>query len=677
MIIVLIRGMAAALALLFPIIADSDVLAQPFEGSAKLARAPTPDFVQERKTPAKFTLTANTETGVNILALDIQHDATVADQPYYVRTVAEATSGRGAEALSYLNVPFRSQSQTVELNHLRITRAGVTEDRSERVFASFAQREEQAESSVITGLVTAMIRIDDIRSGDILDLAYTIRGSHPAFPDRDVRMFPTLFEADIEQYSIRTIWPGEVATSSLRKEIKIKETIAGSRRIVTVGPMPLRRADILSKFELANPLTAFLTVSNFENWRAVAEWGTELYKERAPLSHDTITSIMGNADNLEDKIIAALRFTQNEIKYSAILLGDGGYRPKSAEETLRARFGDCKAKALLFISLLDTIGVKGVPVLVNAANGFNLDRYAPSPLAFDHVVVRFELNGRAYWVDPTIIRQGGPLANITMPDYGYTLALDGSAADLTLEAPARSSGIDVEVSTEFDLSKGALPAKAKSKYTLRGLAADANRVIYEYLGEKEYVKAFAALHAKYGSAKVDQSLYRDDFEQNTITVEFTATLDSPFSNPDKDRKRHFKFTPFGLPTKIQDFGGEIPSTAQRLEMPIRSSQALTVILPENFRFSLPPIETDVDSPAFRFHAKGEQTDQRYVLNYKYEPTASAIQPTDFRRVVEANETMHEAAEYHLWIRSPQGGADEGPDPKSVLPTLDIALPEIK
>jgi hypothetical protein len=35
---------------------------------------------------------------------------------------------------------------------------------------------------------------------------------------------------------------------------------------------------------------------------------------------------------------------------------------------------------------------------------------APAPNAFDHVIVKAVIGGEAYWIDPTVTGQAGPLA---------------------------------------------------------------------------------------------------------------------------------------------------------------------------------------------------------------------------------------------------------------------------
>jgi len=103
----------------------------------------------------------------------------------------------------------------------------------------------------------------------------------------------------------------------------------------------------------------------------------------------------------EEKIARIARFLQVDIRYVAIELGMGGYQPHAADEVLRNRYGDCKDKVCLMLSLLGAEGIAGEPALVRTADDGVLDTALVDLGQFNHMIARVQLKDRVMWVDPT------------------------------------------------------------------------------------------------------------------------------------------------------------------------------------------------------------------------------------------------------------------------------------
>ena len=64
------------------------------------------------------------------------------------------------------------------------------------------------------------------------------------------------------------------------------------------------------------------------------------------------------------KIDALYNYVSREIRYVAIEIGIGGYQPHPAPDVYKNKYGDCKDKATLLMTMLDHIGLRGYPALV-------------------------------------------------------------------------------------------------------------------------------------------------------------------------------------------------------------------------------------------------------------------------------------------------------------------------
>ncbi len=145
--------------------------------------------------------------------------------------------------------------------------------------------------------------------------------------------------------------------------------------------------------------------ADWETWNDVSEWYNKYYF--APQLNIT-DKIKDEASNLTtgctsetEKIRKVFAFVQG-LRYVAIELGDGGYRPNQPQIVLEREYGDCKDKSILLISLLRSLGVEAKPVLLLTSGEGIIHTNFPS-WDFNHMIVKAtEGNGQAYWLDPTV-----------------------------------------------------------------------------------------------------------------------------------------------------------------------------------------------------------------------------------------------------------------------------------
>ena len=85
---------------------------------------------------------------------------------------------------------------------------------------------------------------------------------------------------------------------------------------------------------------------------------------------EATAQLTANRAVLSDKIRALATFVQKDIRYVAIEIGIGGYKPHAAPDVLKYHYGDCKDKATLLAALLKEIGVDSYFVLAQTSRGF-------------------------------------------------------------------------------------------------------------------------------------------------------------------------------------------------------------------------------------------------------------------------------------------------------------------
>ena len=92
-------------------------------------------------------------------------------------------------------------------------------------------------------------------------------------------------------------------------------------------------------------------------------------------------------DDRRRRIAALADFARRQVRYVAVEVGIGGYRPHEPQQVIERLWGDCKDKALLLVDLLHEAGIEAYPALARLDPEGRVDRDFPSPFQFNHMIV--------------------------------------------------------------------------------------------------------------------------------------------------------------------------------------------------------------------------------------------------------------------------------------------------
>ena len=182
----------------------------------------------------------------------------------------------------------------------------------------------------------------------------------------------------------------------------------------------------------------WIQFTEFDSWGAVAEWANGIYivPDAVPEEIEKECQQIAPLKTEEARVLAALRYVQDNIRYLGMEIGVNSHKPYSIETILERRFGDCKDKALLLCTILRHLGFDTRPAVVGTDYRQTIGDWLPTPLAFNHLVVHLSLHGKVFWLDPTRHDQGGPLEQLYFPDFGWALVVAPGTTALTPVTPA-------------------------------------------------------------------------------------------------------------------------------------------------------------------------------------------------------------------------------------------------
>ena len=127
-------------------------------------------------------------------------------------------------------------------------------------------------------------------------------------------------------------------------------------------------------------------------WRVIGLWMDQLEAHRpdpTPEINAEAQQLVAGAPDLYTELSRITSYIQNNIRYFIIVKGIGGWQAHYAGDIYRNRYGDCKDKTTLLISMLQAIGVRAYYLHVNSERGV-IDPSAPS-LIGNHMITAIEL----------------------------------------------------------------------------------------------------------------------------------------------------------------------------------------------------------------------------------------------------------------------------------------------
>ena len=366
------------------------------------------------------------------------------------------------------------------------------------------RRETGLERKIFDGQLTAVQHVEGLQVGDILRITFSISQSDSVLKGNvqdGLILLPSPIQIGFGR--ARLVWPEgrnitwkvlmPGVTPTLQDIDHNRKELVVSLPVSKLPEMPKNYPDRFKP-------QSMIVFTSFKDWSEVKAAMAPLYKvnDAIPAGSDLAKRIDAIAARSPDPLrrtADALQLVQDEVRYQLIALGSGNYVPQSPAETWSKRYGDCKAKTLLLLAVLDRLGVKAEPVLANMDQGDAVKEMPPSAMAFDHIFVRAEINGASYWLDGTAI--GSRLEDINdVPRYGTVLPLfsaETGLVDLPRRANARN---DIDVNLNYDMSAGPyLPAPFQLELKYAGPFGSEQRV--EGGGDlEERLKTFAEKAAK-------------------------------------------------------------------------------------------------------------------------------------------------------------------------------------
>jgi hypothetical protein len=487
---------------------------------------------------------------------------------------------------SEVSVSYDPSYEQLIFHSIRIIRNKEILNKLELSKFKIVHQEQELTDFIYNGLLNAVLILEDVRKGDIIEFSYTIKGFNPIFKNKYSDSYSMNFDIPLYQVFYKLIVPPgrKINFKYLNQQpAELISSVNGQQvfewRSDNVSPV------ILQDYSPSwyDPYSQVL-VSEFDSWKEVNNWAMELFPLKKRLSaplQKKISEIERDCSGDNERTKAALRFVQDDIRYMGIEMGENSHRPADPSKVFAQRFGDCKEKSYLLCCMLNAMHIDAQPVLINTISKRKINGLLPAAINFDHVTVRVKLDDGFYWFDPTIAYQRGDIKKIFYPDYQVGLIISDNTDSLTSIAFRNVSSSRVKEHFRVPEMSGGGILTVTSTY--EGSQADDARDAYNNTSISEKMTEYQKFYAGYYEDIIADSLtYKDNDSTGIFTTTEYYSIPN-FWTTDKGNVKRFRFSFFvinGIIRKPKEKKRTMPFS---LAYPTKYAEEVIIELPKEWK----------------------------------------------------------------------------------------------
>lgn len=557
----------------------------------------------------------------------VNRQVNAATNETYTHCVRQVLTMSGVQNGSTVSFDYNPAFQSLTVHWLRIWRGTNSVSRLDADKIRMVQPENELGDSVVNGRASAVIVLDDVRVGDIIDYAWSLRGANPVLAGRFAGEVAVQLGEPVERIVTRVVWPsgrtlyaqnhGCAVTPAVLRRTNHVEYVWDLR-----GVPPLRPEDRVPVWQEQQP---WVQLTEFQTWAQVDQWALALFRATGPLSPVLAQKLAEwrRLPDQEQQVLAALQFVQEDVRYFGIEIGASAEQPATPSTVFDRRFGDCKDKTLLFVTILRALGINAWPVLVNSTARHTLDQWRPSAAAFDHAIALVQVSSGAYWLDSTANYQRGPLSAHFLPAYERGLVVDPKTTALSV-IPQTTGLPETHMTEYFQLHGRTDPADLKVVTDASGGDAERLRALFATTRRDEIERAYLHYYSGlYPDIRQAQPIvFGDDPQHNRVEVTEYYTVDHIWTRPDGNSAFHCQF----YPSQIRPFLAQPIHTDRVMPLavtyPAHQTLRTEVLLPQFWQPDARNVP--VIDPAFQFRMNLQSLGNRLVMEYELQTAADSV-----------------------------------------------------
>lgn len=579
---------------------------------------------------------------------------------------------------SRIEISFAPENERILFHDLHLIRDGVVIDLMPTQEVRVLSREARMERYVFDGRLLAVLVLNDVRSGDIVDYSYSVEATKAPLFGRQHGQFLLRGNFSVEALRCRLLYrEGRsvyVAPRSCddQPQVTFAEDNLIDCRWERNAVKPLRiEADAPT---WAYPLE-WIDYGEFFTWTEVAAAAGCLFATAPGDVPEYVTTwlnqVRAAAASPGQFILQLVRYVQEHVRYVSVSLDEHSHTPYSLATILQRNYGDCKDKTTLLCALLRQAGFDAVPALVNAHLREHAVNGLARPHAFNHVITRLRHADKTYWIDATLTDQGGQLDTLSHPPFGVALVLDGTE-DCLVAVPPAPVPPSVNYDEQVTVHRTGGTAEIHITRTFFGALADDMRHRLTVSGFEELEKALVTDYRRhYPEVSVlSAGAHHDNRDANQIAFVHTLKVGGIWKQARAAKGKitalfQARFPASGMLPLLR-----LPAPGERLlpyaqTFPLSVKSSLRVQLPHNHKPG--KLNGVLKSAAFECHYDCDGKSNSGWVTFQYKSLNDHVLPKDLPEHDKAIRELDRLAFYYVHGPAPHMGTAPAPPVHSHAP----------
>ena len=566
------------------------------------------------------------------------HDRQIAPEQstYYTRYVRRPETPQATHEAERIEFDFDPATQVLLIHGISIFRDGELTNRAKFEEVEVIRRKADPDQGIYSGRITALVRLNKLRPGDIIDVESSILSDVKLFPrhcwfsenlEHPLPVGHQYFSLISKNHELFKISVSENGPNTAYTE---EETEWGLLKTWAKGNSPPLDLPPLLPAGF-NPFKN-ISISSFQSWGAVAAEIAELWAQTKDPGKDLpheLTKIQKAYPHSKGELIEAIfQFVRANIQYQPLEAGRPSLVPEDLKKIWRTRLGDNKDKVNLLCWLLKKCGFDASPALVSLTLHGNISERLPAPI-FDHVIVYLRYDERDHWIDPALTHHQRTFSTWNSLPFQKALLISKETEGFTeiKQAPPEQDYIRVSESYRFQGNDAFITIR----HEFHGAEAEKIRGELHSKGKPTIQKIFRekVKSTRIGAEPITELEVSDDLDKNIIVLSGNFSAISAL-NPNPNTGRMIcDFTPYSIFEKIHGIDNSDRIFPVGLCHPTEIFHTIELDHPDAKGTGVP--KTIINNEFLTFEAGTKNEDTHPTLFYYYRSKAPEVPVKDLHR----------------------------------------------
>src|SRR3954447_9340525 len=218
--------------------------------------------------------------------VDFEKQISVEQQCTYYRRAEKIISESGIQNASQISESYDPSYEQIVFHTIKIIRDGKLINKLEPSKFKVIQQETELNRSIYNGDLSAVLILEDVRKGDVIDYSYSIKGFNPIFKGRFAEDLPAGFSVPIYSMYYKVV-------SSGKRNLTIKNSLTNIQPVISktanenIYEWRFNNVNAIHEEDMTpswyDPYPEVM-VSEFSSWKEINDWAVALFPKNISLS---------------------------------------------------------------------------------------------------------------------------------------------------------------------------------------------------------------------------------------------------------------------------------------------------------------------------------------------------------------------------------------------------------